>query len=122
MSDSRNASRRALFRGSLEVLVLAVLADGDRYGYVIQRRVREASGQSVTPGSLYPLLHRLEEDGLVEARWEADTGRSRKWYTLTDAGRRRLRESAADWQAMIARMQGLVLPALRRVASRPPGR
>ena len=119
MSGLDDKSRRDLFRGSLDVMVLAVLADGRQYGYSIQKRVKEASGQTIKAGSLYPLLHRLEADGLVKAHWESDTGRDRKWYTLTAAGQRRLKSAAADWQAAFARMQALVLPALRQVTNHP---
>lgn len=119
MNGLNDKSRRDLFRGSLDVMVLAVLADGKQYGYSIQKRVKEASGQMIKAGSLYPLLHRLEADGLVKATWESDTGRDRKWYTLTAAGQRQLKATAADWQAAFARMSALVLPALRQVTHHP---
>ena len=119
MTGLNDKSRRDLFRGSLDVMVLAVLADGKQYGYSIQKRVKEASGQMIKAGSLYPLLHRLEADDLVKATWESDTGRDRKWYTLTAAGQRQLKATAADWQAAFARMSALVLPALRQVTHHP---
>ena len=119
MSRLDEKARRDLFRGSLDVMVLAVLADGPQYGYAIQRRVQQAAGQTIKAGTLYPLLHRLEADGLVKPRWEKSTGRDRKWYELTPAGQRRLRTDAADWQAYLAQLQALVLPALRRVAQTP---
>ncbi|MEM6332491.1 MAG: PadR family transcriptional regulator [Planctomycetota bacterium] len=111
--------RRDLFRGSFDVMVLAVLADGRQYGYAIQKRVHQASGQTIKAGTLYPLLHRLEAEGLVAATWETGAGRDRKWYALTPAGQARLKAAAADWQAAFARMQALILPALRRVAAQP---
>ncbi|MEM7627428.1 MAG: helix-turn-helix transcriptional regulator [Planctomycetota bacterium] len=119
MSNLDEKSRRDLFRGSLDVMVLAVLADGKQYGYSIQKHVQHASGQTIKAGSLYPLLHRLETDGLIVATWEEDTGRPRKWYSLTPAGERKFRGAVADWQAMFARMQSLVLPALRHVTNHP---
>ncbi|MEM9882464.1 MAG: helix-turn-helix transcriptional regulator [Planctomycetota bacterium] len=115
-------SRRDLFRGSLDVMVLAVLADGRQYGYSIQKRLRAASGQAVQAGTLYPLLHRLETHGLIAATWEEGTGRPRKWYSLTSAGEKKFRGAVADWQAMFARMQSLVLPALRHVTNHPQAR
>lgn len=122
MAGLSDKSRRELFRGSLEVLVLAVLADGRQYGYALQKRVHAASGQTLKAGSLYPLLHRLEADGLLTSTRDTDTGRERNWYALTPAGRGRLKTAAADWQAAFARMSGLVLPAVRRVARpRPDG-
>ena len=100
-------------------MVLAVLVDGPQYGYAIQRKVRDASGQTIAAGSLYPLLHRLEVDGLVTPHWEQRTGRPRKWYALTPAGQARLKTQAADWQAYLARLQALILPALRQAAAKP---
>jgi PadR family transcriptional regulator PadR len=68
-----------LVRGSLDLLVLSVLADGPKYGYLIQQRLHEASGGAVrvAAGSLYPLLHRLEADKLLKSRVERSTGRER---------------------------------------------
>ncbi len=112
-------ARRDLLHGSLDVLVLSVLADGPQYGYAIQRELKLASGQSIKAGSLYPLLHRLESEGLVKPTWEKTTGRERKWYALTPAGQKRLQTQAAAWQAYLARLQSLVLPALRQVSNHP---
>ena len=117
VSDAPDKSRRDLFRGSLEVMVLSVLADGRQYGYAIQKQLKLHAGQTLQAGSLYPLLHRREADGLVAAAWDKTSARERKWYQLTPAGEKKLRRAAADWQAYLARLQGLVLPAVRRVAA-----
>ena len=103
-----------LLRGSLDLMVLAVLADGPAYGYSLQQRLREVSGQRVDlqAGTLYPLLHRLEADKLVRTRWEADTGRRRKWYELTAAGRRRLQEQARRWTDYAECLRQFLLPIL----------
>ena len=72
-----------LMAASSTPIVLAILAEADSYGYAILQRVRELSGDSMewTDGMLYPVLHRLERLGHVEARWEtADSGRRRKYY------------------------------------------
>ena len=103
----------------MEVLVLALLADGPQYGYALQRRLGDASGQMVQPGTLYPLMHRLESAGFVEPTWEKTTGRPRKWYRLTSAGRQQLTTQAAEWQALLAKFQAVVLPALRQVVAYP---
>ena len=81
--------QRDLVRGSLDLMVLSVLAGGKKYGYLIQKEVREASGARVelAAGTLYPLLHKLEDDGLIRSSWDASTGRDRKWYDLTAAGK-----------------------------------
>ena len=90
---------RELLRGSLDLMVLSVLAGGKRYGYLIQKHVREASGGRVElkAGTLYPLLHRLEDERLIRSTWEDKTGRDRKWYELTALGRKRLAAQAQEW-------------------------
>ncbi len=110
----------ALLHGSLDVLVLALLADGPQYGYALQQKLADtAPGHAIKAGTLYPLLHRMEADGWIIATWEKTTGRPRKWYTLTAAGQKVLTRQAADWQAALARMQAVVLPALRQVTRFP---
>lgn len=103
---------RELVRGSLDLMVLSVLADGPKYGYLIQKELREASQGLVRgdAGTLYPLLHRLEADKLIKAKWEQGSGRPRKWYELTAAGRRRWESQARDWQRYAACIQKLLSP------------
>lgn len=117
MATQDESRRRDLLRSSLDLVVLSVLADGEHYGYLLQKRIREASGQTITAGTLYPLLHSMEADGLIAARWDEGAARPRKWYELTGAGRLRLRQEGAAWQAIIARLESVILPALRTVAS-----
>jgi DNA-binding PadR family transcriptional regulator len=84
-------------------LVLAILAEGDSYGYAILRRVRELSGGEMewTDGMLYPVLHRLERSGLVESRWEeTESGRRRKYYRVTEAGREQLADERRQWRTV----------------------
>lgn len=91
-------------------LVLAILAEEDSYGYAILQRVREVSGGRMewTDGMLYPVLHRLERLGFVEARWEvADTGRRRKYYRITPEGQGQLAEERRQWQAVDATLRGI---------------
>lgn len=92
-----------LVAASSTPLVLAILAEGDSYGYAILKRVRELSGGALewTDGMLYPVLHRLEKAGLVEARWDqAETGRKRKYYRITGAGREQLDEERRQWSTV----------------------
>lgn len=91
--------QRDLLRGSLDLMVLSVLSDGPKYGYLIQKQVRAASEDRVPlpAGTLYPILHRLEEEELVRADWSDEEGRRRKWYRLTPAGKQRLRQQAHEW-------------------------
>lgn len=99
-----------LMAASSTPIVLAILAEGDSYGYAILQRVRELSGGRVewTDGMLYPVLHRLERLGYVEARWEvAETGRRRKYYRITSQGRAQLAEEQRQWQAVDATLRGI---------------
>ena len=99
-----------LIAASSTPLVLAIVAEEDSYGYAILKRVRELSGGRMewTDGMLYPVLHRLERQGLVEARWEAaETGRRRKYYSITPRGREQLAEERRQWQAVDATLRGI---------------
>ena len=75
-----------LLRGSLDLMILSVLADGPKYGYALQQSLRTASVGRIDPkaGTLYPLLHRLEDDGLIRAKWDASTGRTSCHRTMVE--------------------------------------
>ncbi|MDT8437863.1 MAG: helix-turn-helix transcriptional regulator [Wenzhouxiangellaceae bacterium] len=97
-----------LVAASSTPLVLALLAESDSYGYAIIKRVRELSGGQITwtDGMLYPVLHRLERQGWIASRWQAaDTGRRRKYYRLTNAGREQLANEQRQWQAVDATLK-----------------
>jgi len=99
-----------LMAASSTPIVLAILAEGDSYGYAILQRVRELSGGRMewTDGMLYPLLHRLERLGYVEARWAtAESGRRRKYYHINADGRKHLEEERRQWQAVDATLRGI---------------
>jgi DNA-binding PadR family transcriptional regulator len=99
-----------LVAASSSPLVLAILAEGDSYGYAILKRVRELSGGQMewTDGMLYPVLHRLERLGYIEARWEVpETGRRRKYYRITAGGRTQLAEERRQWQTVDATLRGI---------------
>lgn len=99
-----------LVAASSTPLVLAILAEGDSYGYAIIKRVRELSGGELewTDGMLYPVLHRLERSGLVESRWEkAESVRRRKYYRVTVSGREHLADERRQWQAVDRTLQKL---------------
>jgi DNA-binding PadR family transcriptional regulator len=111
-------------------IVLAILGEGDSYGYAILQRVRELSGGRIewTDGMLYPVLHRLERLGHVEARWEvAESGRRRRYYRVTPGGRAQLAEERRQWGAVEATLRGiwgtlfLPVPARRPVAPMAQG-
>ena len=93
---------KELVGASTALLVLGVLAREPSYGYRIVRRVNEeAAGMFVwQEGTIYPVLHRLEKDGLVRAQWRtADTGRERKYYSITAEGKRALAGQTEQWSA-----------------------
>ena len=99
-----------LIAASSTPLVLAILAEEDSYGYAILQRVRELSGGRMewTDGMLYPVLHRLERLGQVDARWKvAESGRRRKYYRITSEGRARLAEEREQWKAVNSTLQGI---------------
>ena len=91
---------RELLRGSLDLMVLSVLARQPQYGYSIQKELNLASdGRAKLPaGTLYPLLHRLESQKLIRSRWDDSTGRRRKWYEITAKGEKALAIRADAWQ------------------------
>jgi PadR family transcriptional regulator PadR len=99
-----------LIAASSTPMVLAILAEGDSYGYAIIQRVRELSRGHLewTDGMLYPVLHRLERLGHVEARWEiAESGRRRKYYRITSRGRNQLDHERRQWQAVDGALRGI---------------
>lgn len=101
-----------LKQGALELLILRLLRPGPLNGWDVMQRLRLVSGEvlSVTPGALYPALHRLEGRGLISAAWGASgNNRQAKFYKLTAAGRRRLDAEREEW----ARFAGAVEAVLR---------
>lgn len=99
-----------LVAASATPLVLAILAEGDSYGYAIIKRVTELSGGQLqwTDGMLYPVLHRLERQGLVAAKWSAaDNGRRRKYYRITKEGRAQLVAQRQQWQVVDGTLRGI---------------
>jgi PadR family transcriptional regulator PadR len=106
------AFARELLRGSLDLVVLSELSNGSRYGYQILSSLRERSAGRIElkAGTLYPILHKLEREGCVRSWWDDSTGRERKWYALTDKGRRRLHEDAREWSDYVACIRAFLAP------------
>jgi PadR family transcriptional regulator PadR len=99
-----------LVAASATPLVLAILVEGESYGYAILKRVAELSGGRLqwTDGMLYPVLHRLERQGLVSAKWgTAENGRRRKYYWITKDGRAHLAVQRGQWQVVDDTLRGL---------------
>jgi PadR family transcriptional regulator PadR len=101
-----------LLQGTLELLVLRMLRSGQLNGWDIMQRIQLVSGEvlSVTPGALYPALHRLEERGLISSEWgSSENNRRAKFYRLTTAGRKQLQAERETWE----RFSGAVAAILR---------
>ena len=96
-----SAAQIELLKGTLDMLVLKVVALGPSHGYAIAQRLQQISRDffQVHQGSLYPALHRLEDRGWLQAEWkESETGREAKFYSLTKKGRRQMKEEARNWE------------------------
>lgn len=92
-----------LLPGTLDMLILKAVSLAPLHGYGVLLRIKQISGEAleIPQGSLYPALYRLEHQGLIEAEWgQSDNNRRAKYYTLTAAGRRRLREETAGWNRL----------------------
>jgi transcriptional regulator len=97
------ATKSDLLQGTLDLLILKVVALGPVHGYAIAKRLRQMSNEvlQIPQGSLYPALHRLEERKWLKAEWgAADSGRDAKFYNLTAAGRRQLEIEEESWDRL----------------------
>ena len=96
-------SKKDLLQGTLDLLILRVVAKGPLHGYAISKRIREMSMDvlQVQQGSLYPALHRLENGEWLAADWKlSETGREAKFYRLTPRGRKRLESETEEWRRL----------------------
>lgn len=92
-----------LVQGTLDILILKILALEPMHGWAISQRLNQVSGEvlKVSDGSLYPALHKLEHEGWITAEWKtSDLGRRAKFYSLTRLGRRHLEREAANWERL----------------------
>ena len=99
-----------LVAASAAPLVLAILSEGESYGYAIIKRVSELSGGELqwTDGMLYPLLHRLERNGYVVTKWgKSEIGRRRKYYRLTEEGLEQLASQRRQWHVVDSTLRGI---------------
>jgi PadR family transcriptional regulator, regulatory protein PadR len=98
-----NEDRSEFLKGTLDMLILKVVALGPIHGYAISQRIRQISKEffQVQQGSLYPALHRLEDRGWLKADWkETGTGRDAKFYSLTAKGRKQLESEMRTWEKL----------------------
>lgn len=103
-----------MIKGSVSLMLLGLLSTSDMYGYQMIRELSERSNEAFAfkEGTLYPILHELEKNNLVESYWEHTTlKRKRKYYHLTENGREKLSEKLNDWQGIV-RSVGSVLESL----------
>jgi PadR family transcriptional regulator, regulatory protein PadR len=92
-----------LVQGTLDLLILKTVALEPKHGWAIAKRIGQLSNDvlQVQQGSLYPALHRLEQQGWIRAKWaESETGREAKFYSLTAAGRKQLEAETANWKRL----------------------
>ena len=105
--------RTEILRGTLDMLVLKVVALNPAHGYAIAQRLQQISKEffQVHQGSLYPALHRLEDKGWLQAEWrESETGRQAKFYSLTKKGRKHMDVEVVNWERLCDAV-GLILRA-----------
>lgn len=103
MSEAEPTWPTQWLRGALELCVLALVAERDTYGYAIAQRLEAANFGRIKGGTLYPILLRLEQDGLVSSAWHAgDAGPGRKFFQITARGRNELQSRHANWTAFTA--------------------
>lgn len=112
-NDAPERWEAQLRKGALEMAALAALWDGRMYGLEIIRRLEDKSQLSLAEGTIYPILNRLKTEGMTISEWvEAEAGHPRKYYALTDQGRKRLRQMTQAWAAFSAGMNSLLAPVL----------
>lgn len=110
---SKSQEKQELLPGTLELLVLKVLAGGAHHGYSIVREIQRRSAEAlvVEEGSLYPALHRMERRGWIDAEWGAsDSNRRAKFYSLTRRGRTELDSLTDGWRRMSSAIEGVLAP------------
>ena len=103
-----------LVQGTLDLLILKTIALEPMHGWAIAKRIQQVSGEvlQVQQGSLYPALHRLEQQGWIKAKWdESETGRQAKFYSLTAAGRKQMESESANWSRLSADINLIVSEA-----------
>ena len=104
---------KALVAASTKPMILSILATGENYGYQIIQKVKNISGGILewSDGMLYPVLHRLEKDGLIRSQWKlSDEGRHRKYYTITKMGKEELENEMKQWTSIHSALFKLYKP------------
>ncbi len=102
-SESMVNFSKSLIAASSKPLILSILQEGPSYGYKIIQRIKQISQGEMqwADGMLYPVLHRLEKEKLIQSRWEqSEKGRHRKYYSITELGKEALHQEKANWMGM----------------------
>jgi len=97
----------SLLQGTLDLLILKAIGDGEFHGLGVSRRIEQMTQGAfqVTPGSLFPALHRMEESGWLSSQWgESENNRRAKYYRLTKAGHRKLETETGEWKKVVLAM------------------
>ncbi len=105
--------RGELLHGTLEMLIMQTLTEGAQHGFAITRRIRSVSSEvlTVTEGSMYPALYRMQKRGWIDAEWgHSEKGKRAKYYKLTSAGRRELRAASQRWMRFTDAVAKLMEP------------
>lgn len=105
-----------MLKGHLDTIVLSVIGTGAGYGYAIMKEISHRSQNVIDlpGGTIYPTLHRLENNGLIASSWElAPSGRKRRIYALTDAGKTQLRERCDHWKTFVAAIDLLLFEPVK---------
>jgi DNA-binding PadR family transcriptional regulator len=108
--EGQRGLKKELVAASSEPLILSILSRGESYGYDIIQQIRAFSGGGIewTDGMLYPVLHRLERQGLIESRWQvSEAGRKRKYYALSAQGKTALDERRREWELVSSTLSQL---------------
>jgi len=104
------AVTKDLIAASATPLILSILSESENYGYAIIKRVRELSNGQMqwTDGMLYPVLHRLEDQKLIQSKWRtSETGRKRKYYKINKKGAKALKEQRNQWEVVYSTLKQL---------------
>ena len=91
---------KELLKGSTKMLILEMVKDENMYGYQMIKKLKEKSNNvfEFKEGTLYPILHSLEEEGLISSYWDDTTGKKRKYYAITTKGKKSLKEKNEEWK------------------------
>lgn len=101
---------RELLRGSTNLLVLSILENDDMYGYQMIKKLKMKSENvfEFQEGTLYPILHKLEADGAILSYWDESTSKKRKYYSITENGRKQLKEKKQEWELFSTKVNQVI--------------